>query len=123
MNGRMKRVQEAIKREVSVILQEEINDPRVKGVTVTGVEMTRDLKLAKVFYILPSSSSALSAEEKKDAEKGLKSAAGFIRGEIGRRVPMKFIPQISFREDTLDEKKRTLNDVFEEIEKEHREKA
>ncbi|MFH1305638.1 MAG: 30S ribosome-binding factor RbfA [Candidatus Omnitrophota bacterium] len=116
----MKRVQEAIKREISVILQEEINDPRVKGITVTGVEMTRDLKLAKVFYILSSSSSA---EEKKDAEKGLKSAAGFIRRELGRRVPMKFVPQISFREDTLDEKKRTLNNVFEEIEKEHREKA
>ena len=112
----MDRVAEMIKREVSIILQGEINDPRVEHVTVTRVEVTRDLRLAKVFYLISAGEN-----KKEDIKKGLNSASSFIRGELAERVSMKFTPRISFREDVTEEKEESIEDIFGKIEREHRE--
>lgn len=118
MIDRMERVQKALKNEISRILEEEINDPRVRHVTITKVEVTRDLRLAKVFCMITA-----EAKEKKDILKGLKSASKFIRGEISSTISMKFTPEISFREDKLEERNESIDRIFEIIEKEEKEKS
>jgi len=113
MIDRMDRVAEAIKREVAVILQEEVNDPKIRHVTVTRVEVTRDLRLARVFYIV-------SAEEKnrEAVAEAMKHAGSFVRGELGKRLPMKFTPKVSFREDRDYQRKEAMDNVFRKIETE-----
>ena len=73
MGMRPERMAEAIKRLVSELLQRGIKDPRVKRVTVTKVEVTPDLRLAKIFYSVMG-----DAKEKKAVEAGLKSAKSYI---------------------------------------------
>ncbi len=114
MIDRMARVEAMIKREISSILQEEVNDPRARDVSITKVEVTRDLKLAKVFYI-PSCGD----NKKEDVARGLKRSASFIRHELAERISLKFIPRISFREDVAEEKKEKIDSIFDRIRKEH----
>jgi ribosome-binding factor A len=114
MTDRMDRVAEAIKREISVILQDEINDPRVRHVTITRVEVTRDLALAKVFYLISAGEN-----ERGDIMKGLKSASSFIRSELAKKTSMKFTPRISFREDKAKKEEEAVENIFKKIEKEH----
>ena len=71
-----------------------IKDPRVALVTITGVNVTRDLSLAKVFFSVTGDDGDL-----KDAERGLKSAAPFIRRELGKLMRLRFTPEIRFEYD------------------------
>ena len=114
MIDRMDRLSKMILREVSVILEEEINDPRVRHVTISKVELARDLRSAKIFYTLPPEET-----EKEEVAKGLRSASGFIRGELARRVVMKFSPRITFIEDLEEERKESLDEIFGQISREH----
>jgi ribosome-binding factor A len=116
MLDRMDKVSEALKREIMVILQEEINDPRVRHVTIMRVEVTRDLNLAKVFYVISEEESG-----KEAVAKGLHKASGFIRGQLAERLPLKVTPQISFREDREKEREEAVERLFEKIKKEHHE--
>jgi len=113
MTDRMSRIDEALKREITLILQEEINDPRIEHVTITSVEVTRDMTLAKIFYVIPDEGPGGS-----EAARGLKSASGFIRGELSRRLPMKKMPRISFREDTAEKRQESVDSLFQKIEDE-----
>ena len=88
------RINDEMQSVVASILRE-VKDPRVKDafVSVTGAEVTADLKYAKIFY------SALRGEDKEIA-KGLKSSAPFIRGEIARRLNLRITPELTFVRDT-----------------------
>ena len=88
------RINDEMQSEVAAILRE-VKDPRVKDafVSVTGAEVTADLKYAKIFY------SALRGDEKELA-KGLKSSAPFIRGELARRLNLRITPELTFIRDT-----------------------
>ncbi|MBE6530663.1 MAG: 30S ribosome-binding factor RbfA [Ruminococcaceae bacterium] len=90
---RQGRINDEMQKEIAAILRE-VKDPRVSGafVSVTGVEATPDLKFAKVYY------SVLSGD-KKEIGKGLKSSAGFIRGQLARRMNLRMTPELSFHED------------------------
>ncbi|MFH1552399.1 MAG: 30S ribosome-binding factor RbfA [Candidatus Omnitrophota bacterium] len=116
MTDRMDRVETTLKRKISVILQEEINDPRVRHVTITHVEVTRDLRIARVFYIIIA-----DEKEKQDIARGLKSAASFIRSELADRLSIKFTPKILFKEDSSAEKEESIDRIFERIDEEHHE--
>jgi ribosome-binding factor A len=88
---------ERVSEEFREILAEEIpklKDPRVGFVTVTGVEMTPDLRLATVYYTVMGEES-----ERKATRAGLQSARSHLRTVIGRQVRMKFLPDLRFRED------------------------
>jgi len=92
---RADRVSEAIKREISVMLTQEVKDPGIHFVTVTAVVTTDDLRLAKIFV------SILGDEEtRQETMKGLDRAKGFLRSEIGRRVQLRYTPEIQFHLDT-----------------------
>jgi ribosome-binding factor A len=92
---RVGRVGEQIKKELSLILQSELKDPRIGFITVTGVEVTNDLSQAKVYL------SVLGEDDqKKDTLKALEQASGFVRTELGRRVRLRHTPELIFKFDT-----------------------
>ncbi|HUQ84491.1 MAG TPA: 30S ribosome-binding factor RbfA [Gemmatimonadaceae bacterium] len=89
------RVAEAIREEVATFLAEGVKDPRVVGlVTVTGVDVTRDLRHAKVYV------SILGSEAERSATlDGLASVAGHLRSRIGRALRLRLAPEIAFKLD------------------------
>jgi len=108
--SRKDKVQDAIQKEVSNILQNELNDPRLGFVTITGVEVTADLRYAKVFY------SVLGKEEDyKKSKKALDSALGFIRRLVAERIQLRFAPELTFKEDKSSEYSCRIQEVLNEI--------
>ncbi|MBD3296865.1 MAG: 30S ribosome-binding factor RbfA [Candidatus Omnitrophica bacterium] len=110
MYERIDRVRKIIRNEICAILAEETNDPRISGVTITRVDMSPDLKSARIYYVVDDESADMKA-----VGRGLRSAVGFIRGRIAGRINMKFTPFISFRRDTAREKERTVRDLLEKV--------
>jgi ribosome-binding factor A len=94
MFKRSEKVAEAIHELVSELLVKGLKDPRIGFVTVTGVKMTEDLHLAAVYFTVIGDDN-----EKKATEKGLNSAKGFIRKEMGKSLRMRYIPDLVFRYD------------------------
>lgn len=92
---RAERVAEGIRTEVAMFLRDGAKDPRLKGlVTVTGVDVTRDLRHARVYV------SVLGSDEERAATfEGLRSVAHHLRGSIGRALRLRVAPEIDFRAD------------------------
>ena len=110
MMSRKERVEEAIKKEVSLILHDELNDPRVGFITVTRVELTQDLRNAKIFY------SVLGKEEdRKKTKLALESALGFIRSLVAQRINMRFATELMFQEDRSTEYSVRIDEVLNKI--------
>jgi len=108
--SRRDRVTEAIKKEASLIIHDELKDPRLGFVTITRVELSADLRFAKIFY------SVLGKEEEhKKTHEALESALGFIRRLIAQRINLRFAPEIIFREDRSSEYSVRIQEVLEEI--------
>lgn len=108
--SRKDKVQDAIQKEVCAILQNELKDPRLGFVTITSVEMTDDLRYAKIFY------SVLGKEEEHTKSKqALDSANGFIRRLIAERVQLRFAPEIVFKEDRSSEYSFRIQEVLDQI--------
>lgn len=91
---RVEKLQELIKQEMGKMLLKDIKDSRIGFVTVTGVEMTGDLREAKIYVSIMGND-----EQIKSSLEGLQSALGYIRREIGRRIKIRFTPEISFALD------------------------
>ena len=98
-SNRIGRVNEEIQREMSALIPT-VKDPRVAGagmISVTAVETTQDLKYAKIFV------SVLDKSKNTQALKGLKSASGYLRRELGRALNLRNTPELSFvRDDSID---------------------
>lgn len=92
---RKDRVGDLLHHEISQLLLKGIKDPRIGFVTLTGVEVSDDLKEAKVYYSLIG-----TEEEKKAAQEGLKSSTGFIRSMLRKALTLKHIPNLHFRFDS-----------------------
>ena len=107
---RTERVGELLLKEISQILLREIKDPRIGLITLTGVDVSKDLRYAKVFV-----SSLGEKEDKAKNLEGLVSAAGFIRGELGKRLRLKYIPELTFKLDESIEYGIHISKVLEEI--------
>ena len=110
---RVEKLQELIKQEVSDIIFNELKDPRIGFVTVTSVVCTEDLREAKIYV------SVMGDEKKvRDTLYGLNSSLGFVRREVGRRIRLRFTPEISFALDTSlnysDHIQRLLNEIHED---------
>lgn len=109
---RVEKLQELMKQEISDIIFHELKDPRIGFVTVTSVACTEDLREAKIYV-------SIMGEEQRVRESlaGLSRALGFVRREIGRRIRLRFTPEISFALDTSlnysDHIQRILNTIHE----------
>ena len=104
------RVGDQILKEIAELLARKINDPRVKGVTLTGIHMSNDLKHARVFYS--------HLEVKGDpgrVQSGFDSAKSFIKREIGRRVNLRYTPEIIFQHDPTLETGHQMEKLFRKI--------
>jgi len=110
---RPERVQEAIRQEISKIVHEEIKDPRLGFITITGVELTRDLRHAKVYFSVLG-----EAKARHLALKGLVSAKGRIKGLLADRINLKFMPQIEFKIDESLERTQRIYSILDKIKKE-----
>ncbi len=104
---RDKKVAEELRREVSQILHFELSDPRIVGVTVTGVRMTSDLKLARVYFAMPG-----GEDRAKEAEQALKKSAQYVRRLVASRIIIKYMPQIEFFYDESLEIETKLEKIF-----------
>jgi len=108
--SRQDKVGEAIRKEASIIIHDELKDPRLGFITITRVELTQDLRSAKIFF------SVLGEEEDyRKTKEALDSALGFIRRLISQRINLRFAPEIIFREDRSTEYSIKIQKVLDEI--------
>jgi ribosome-binding factor A len=107
---RSQRVSDLLRQEIANIIMYRLKDPRVGFLTVTDVDVTDDIKLARVYV------SILKEDEKKATLEVLNSAKSFIRSELSKRLRMKFIPSIEFRLDTSIEYGNKIEKLLKEIE-------
>ena len=91
--SRTQRVADYLQRELAGLIQHEVRDPRVGMVSITGVEVSRDLAHAKVFYTLLGCESDEDAAESTEV---LNKAAGFLRSQLSRDSSMRTVPQLRF---------------------------
>ncbi len=92
--SRKLRINQQMRAELAVLIRDELGDPRVKGVTVTEVDVSPDMRNARVTV------SMLGEDEQlKEAVKGLAHAAGKLRHDLGKRMKLRYMPQLFFAAD------------------------
>ena len=104
--ARARKLSERITQIVAEMLERRIKDPRLGFVTVTDTRLTGDLRDATVFYTVYGSD-----EEQAATAVALASATGVIRSEVGRQTGLKHTPSITFKQDTLPEGARAMEDL------------
>jgi len=110
--NRQEKVAEALKREISNIVQNDLKDPRLRFITITRVNLSRDLKYAQIYF------SVLSDEEGvKKTKEGLNNAKGFVKRLISERLKIRFTPEISFKLDPSIEYSIKLQQELDRIKK------
>ncbi|UCB53328.1 MAG: 30S ribosome-binding factor RbfA [Candidatus Zixiibacteriota bacterium] len=107
---RKDRVGDLLKREIAQIVQSQLKDPGLGFVTITGAKISADLKQARIFY------SVLGDEDSKEkSASALKRASGFIQNEIGRKLKLKYTPEILFQFDESVEYGAHIEELIEKI--------
>lgn len=114
---RQERIADLILRELSDILGRRVKDPRLDGLTLTGVRVSPDYQYADVqFYRLGGGEEALA-----DAMAGLQSALGYIRRELGSRLQLRYTPELRFHLDESIEYGARIASLLDQIEQERQE--
>ncbi len=107
--ARTQRVADYLQRELAALIQHEVRDPRVGMVSVTGVDVSRDLGHAKVYYTVMGTDSR---EDAKESTEVLNKAAGFLRSQLSRGSNMRSVPQLRFYFDASVGHGRDLEDLI-----------
>lgn len=115
-SSRPERVAEVIHQELSILLQQKVRDTRLDGVCISKVQMSPDLKRAKVYYSLLEKSSVASAR------KGLDRAKGFFRSHIAKAMNLRYTPDLIFYFDNQHKEIERLDQLFMQIHQEKEEK-
>ena len=109
-NRRIPRLNEQFRREIAEILHRDVRDPRVREVTVTAVEVTSDLWLARVYVSVPG-----DEKERVEALKGLDAASNFIRRVLGGALHIRRVPELRFVEDHTLAQANRIEEILNEI--------
>jgi ribosome-binding factor A len=110
MSRRTDRVGEAIQELVAALLLREIKDPRIGLITITGVRVSPDLRHARIYF------STLGDDEQRTRSlRGLRSAAGFIRGQVARQLNLRVAPEIAFEFDPSLEEAERLSRLLKDV--------
>ena len=104
------RVGDLLLREIADLLMKKVNDPRLKGITLSGVHVNKDLKHARVYYTLIGDERDIL-----DVQSGLDSAKGFIKREIALRTELKYVPDVVFKHDPSLERGEHFEKLFRKI--------
>jgi ribosome-binding factor A len=110
---RAMRVADQIRMEVAGIIMRKTKDPRVSDVTVTDVELTNDLRLARVYV-----TTLQDGQAEADALEGLAKASGFIRAELGRRLHLRYTPELIFQKDLSGPQGDRIRSLLEQVQAE-----
>ncbi len=105
--ARTDRIAEQIQRELAELLRLEINDPRVRLVTITGVEVARDYSQAKVFF------TRLDGKH-DEARQGLEHAGGFLRSRLAHSLKLRVMPKLQFVYDSSVERGSRLSQLIDQ---------
>lgn len=109
---RTRRVADQIQRELAELIRDAVRDPRVSGsVTVSGVEVTRDMGHARVFMTVLGA----DPEQSRQAAEALNHAAGFLRRELGRRMVLRTVPQLHFLHDPSFDRGAHLTSLIDQV--------
>ncbi len=108
-NPRAQRVADRIQVEISDILQRRLKDPRHGFLTVTRVEVSDDLRSARVFV------SSLDSDDLEESLLTLEHARGFIRTELGQRIRLRHTPELSFRADRSAENAIRVSEILNDL--------
>jgi len=106
--SRTDRIGEQIKRELAMLIRNEIKDPRVSMVSILDVAVTKDLSQAKVYF------DALNQDEHEACEQGLNNASGFLRRELGRAIKLRNTPSLKFIYDDTEQRANDLSRVIDQ---------
>ncbi|CAN5298770.1 MAG: 30S ribosome-binding factor RbfA [Gemmatimonadetes bacterium] len=106
---RTDRINELLREELSVLIRSEVRDPRVGLATITAVETSPELDHARVYI-----STLGEDDEKQEILAGLQSAAGFLRGQLGRRLHLRRIPELHFAIDRVLEGAQRIETLLRE---------
>jgi ribosome-binding factor A len=109
---RVRKIQEFIKQEASRIILKELKDPRIGFVTITDARITGDLRQATVYVSLFG-----NADQQKATLDALQRAKGFIRSEIGRRLQIRYSPEIEFKVDASLDYGMKIDKILSDIQK------
>jgi ribosome-binding factor A len=110
---RSDKVADLIQREISQMLLKSVKDPRIGFVTITKVNVSEDCRFAKVYF-----SVAGTLTERERSMKGLNSARGFVRKELGRRIRLRYTPEILFQFDPSIEYAVHMGELIQSIKQE-----
>jgi len=114
---RTRRVGEQLQRELAILIQQEVKDPRVGMITVSGAEVSKDFAHAKIFI------TSLNEEHgHKETINALQHAAGFLQYELGKRLQLRTIPRLKFVYDESIERGTNLSALIDSAVKQDQEK-
>ncbi|MCS5710551.1 30S ribosome-binding factor RbfA [Candidatus Berkiella aquae] len=106
--SRTDRIADVMQRELSVLIREELKDPRVGMITISEIKVSKDLAYAKVFV------SVMMEEKAKETLEGLNKAAGFLRGQLARKMTIRVMPQLSFVYDDTTIKANRISRLIDD---------
>ncbi len=121
MPGELKRatrVAERVKEELAVLVSQELRDPRVDGVIVSGVRVSDDLRSVRVRFRLLEGGDDVG--RRKAAKDGLTRASGLLRRELTARAQLRFAPELSFFYDEGQEARDRVDELLEEVKREEK---
>lgn len=108
---RQRKVAELLHEEISQLIQYGTQDPRIGFVTVTGVEVTPDLRLARVYVTVLGDKA-----EAKSTLEGLNNAKGYFRHQLGQSISLRYIPELAFKLDTSLEQGLRIEHLLDSLE-------
>jgi len=107
---RVERLNQLLREELSNLIRRELQDPRIGSVTVTGVEVTPDLRHATVYV-----RTLRSEPPMEETLAGLASAEGYLRGLLGKELHLRRIPELRFEEDRTLDRARRIEALLDEV--------
>ena len=107
---RSAKVADAIRVELATLLVSKVRDPNLQGVSISRVDVTDDLSIARIFFTVLDNQKGV-----KSAGKGLERAKGFMRSHIAKALNLRFTPALQFRYDETAQKVEELDTIFQEI--------
>jgi ribosome-binding factor A len=108
--SRSERVGEHIRRTLSELLAKDIHDPRLSTVTLSGVELTADLKLASIYFTVSGGENA-----RRQAMKGFQSAKGFVKRELARELGLRYMPELRFFYDNSFDRGEQIERIIHDL--------
>jgi ribosome-binding factor A len=106
---RARKVAKRIFEELSILFQREVSDPRLSNITITDVDVDRELAYATVFI------STLDDRDRETVLSALKGARGFLRSQLAKRLAMRFFPQLRFRYDPSSAHGARIDELLSEL--------